>query len=53
MFGLDVIETPEGDKTPQIIVQKELDREEKDTYVMKVKVEDGGFPRRSSMLFCK
>ncbi|XP_023579543.1 protocadherin-11 X-linked isoform X4 [Octodon degus] len=48
MFGLDVIETPEGDKMPQLIVQRELDREEKDTYVMKVKVEDGGFPQRSS-----
>nr|XP_003412745.2 protocadherin-11 X-linked isoform X3 [Loxodonta africana] len=48
VFGLDVIETPEGQKMPQLIVQKELDREEKDTYVMKVKVEDGGFPRRSS-----
>ncbi|XP_005883245.1 PREDICTED: protocadherin-11 X-linked isoform X3 [Myotis brandtii] len=48
VFGLDVIETPEGDKMPQLIVQKELDREEKDTYVMKVKVEDGGFPQKSS-----
>ncbi|XP_023421353.1 protocadherin-11 X-linked isoform X2 [Cavia porcellus] len=48
IFGLDVIETPEGDKMPQLIVQRELDREEKDTYVMKVKVEDGGFPQRSS-----
>nr|XP_048273774.1 protocadherin-11 X-linked isoform X9 [Myodes glareolus] len=48
IFGLDVIETPEGDKIPQLIVQKELDREEKDTYVMKIKVEDGGFPQRSS-----
>ncbi|XP_038172987.1 protocadherin-11 X-linked isoform X3 [Arvicola amphibius] len=48
IFGLDVIETPEGDKMPQLIVQKELDREEKDTYVMKVKVEDGGIPQRSS-----
>ncbi|XP_008850685.1 protocadherin-11 X-linked [Nannospalax galili] len=48
IFGLDIIETPEGDKMPQLIVQKELDREEKDTYVMKVKVEDGGFPQRSS-----
>ncbi|XP_032186304.1 protocadherin-11 X-linked isoform X2 [Mustela erminea] len=48
IFGLDIIETPEGDKMPQLIVQKELDREEKDTYIMKVKVEDGGFPQRSS-----
>ncbi|KAM5194966.1 protocadherin-11 X-linked isoform 3-T3 [Hipposideros larvatus] len=48
IFGLDIIETPEGDKMPQLIVQKELDREEKDTYVMKLKVEDGGFPQRSS-----
>ncbi|KFO22370.1 Protocadherin-11 X-linked [Fukomys damarensis] len=47
-FGLDVVETSEGDKMPQLIVQKELDREQKDTYVMKVKVEDGGFPQRSS-----
>uniref|UniRef100_A0A2K6UWD5 Cadherin domain-containing protein n=1 Tax=Saimiri boliviensis boliviensis TaxID=39432 RepID=A0A2K6UWD5_SAIBB len=48
VFGLEVIETPEGDKIPQLIVQKELDREEKDTYVMKIKVEDGGSPQRSS-----
>ncbi|XP_028634918.1 protocadherin-11 X-linked isoform X6 [Grammomys surdaster] len=48
IFDLDVIETPEGDKMPQLIVQKELDREVKDTYVMKVKVEDGGSPQRSS-----
>ncbi|XP_054107158.2 protocadherin-11 X-linked isoform X2 [Callithrix jacchus] len=48
IFGLDVIETPEGDKVPHLIVQKELDREEKDTYVMKVKVEDGGSPQKSS-----
>ncbi|KAM6143275.1 LOW QUALITY PROTEIN: protocadherin-11 X-linked [Erethizon dorsatum] len=48
IFGLDVIETTEGDKMPQLIVQRELDREEKDTYVMKVKVKDGGFPQRSS-----
>lgn len=26
MFGLDVIETPEGDKTPQLVVQKELEK---------------------------
>ncbi|XP_043830306.1 protocadherin-11 X-linked [Dromiciops gliroides] len=48
IFGLDVIETPEGEKWPQLIVQKALDREERDTYVMKLKVEDGGSPPRSS-----
>ncbi|XP_027692563.1 protocadherin-11 X-linked-like [Vombatus ursinus] len=48
VFGLDVIETPEGEKWPQLIVQKVLDREDKDTYVMKLKVEDGGSPPRSS-----
>ncbi|KAE8584552.1 hypothetical protein XENTR_v10021010 [Xenopus tropicalis] len=48
VFGLDVIETPEGDKWPQLIVQQSLDREQKDTYVMKIKVEDGGNPARSS-----
>ncbi|XP_043560441.1 protocadherin-11 X-linked isoform X3 [Chiloscyllium plagiosum] len=48
VFGLDIIETPEGDKWPQLIVQQSLDREQKDTYVMKIKVEDGGQPPRSS-----
>ncbi|XP_036595932.1 protocadherin-11 X-linked-like [Trichosurus vulpecula] len=48
IFGLDVIETPEGEKWPLLIVQKMLDREERDTYVMKLKVEDGGSPPRSS-----
>uniref|UniRef100_A0A4W3H428 Protocadherin 11 Y-linked n=1 Tax=Callorhinchus milii TaxID=7868 RepID=A0A4W3H428_CALMI len=48
VFGLDIIETPEGDKWPQLIVQQKLDREQKDTYVMKIKVEDGGVPPRSS-----
>ncbi|XP_039601252.1 protocadherin-9 isoform X2 [Polypterus senegalus] len=47
-FGLDIVETPEGEKWPQLIVQKELDREQKDTYVMKIKVEDGGSPKKSS-----
>ncbi|RMC21090.1 hypothetical protein DUI87_01947 [Hirundo rustica rustica] len=48
VFGLDITETPEGDKWPQLIVQQILDREQKDTYVMKIKVEDGGSPPRSS-----
>ncbi|KAK6325871.1 hypothetical protein J4Q44_G00052130 [Coregonus suidteri] len=47
-FGLDIVETPEGEKWPQLIVQQNLDREQKDTYVMKVKVEDGGTPQKSS-----
>ncbi|XP_042581322.1 protocadherin-9 isoform X2 [Cyprinus carpio] len=47
-FGLDIVETPEGEKWPQLIVQQNLDREQKDTYVMKVKVEDGGNPQKSS-----
>ncbi len=47
-FGLDIIETPEGDKWPQLIVQQSLDRETKDTFVMKIKVEDGGTPPKSS-----
>lgn len=47
-FGLDIIETPEGDRWPQLIVQQTLDREQKDTYVMKIKVEDGGNPAKSS-----
>ncbi|XP_072884323.1 protocadherin-9 isoform X3 [Hemitrygon akajei] len=47
-YGLDVVESPEGEKWPQLIVQRSLDREQKDTYVMKIKVEDGGSPQRSS-----
>ncbi|XP_071991414.1 protocadherin-9 isoform X3 [Engystomops pustulosus] len=48
VFGLDIVETPEGEKWPQLIVQQVLDREQKDTYVMKIKVEDGGNPQKSS-----
>ncbi|XP_054575815.1 protocadherin-9 isoform X1 [Eptesicus fuscus] len=48
VFGLDIVETPEGEKWPQLIVQQNLDREQKDTYVMKIKVEDGGTPQKSS-----
>ncbi|XP_032878928.1 protocadherin-9 isoform X2 [Amblyraja radiata] len=47
-YGLDVVESPEGEKWPQLIVQRSLDREQKDTYVMKIKVEDGGSPQKSS-----
>uniref|UniRef100_A0AAY4DQM4 Cadherin domain-containing protein n=1 Tax=Denticeps clupeoides TaxID=299321 RepID=A0AAY4DQM4_9TELE len=47
-FDLDIVETPEGEKWPQLIVQQNLDREQKDTYVMKIKVEDGGNPQKSS-----
>ncbi|KAK2858218.1 hypothetical protein Q7C36_006137 [Tachysurus vachellii] len=47
-FGLDIVETQEGEKWPQLIVQQNLDREQKDTYVMKIKVEDGGNPQKSS-----
>ncbi|XP_043928818.1 protocadherin-9 [Protopterus annectens] len=47
-FGLDIVETSEGEKWPQLIVQQNLDREQKDTYVMKIKVEDGGTPQKSS-----
>ncbi|XP_069061397.1 protocadherin-9 isoform X1 [Pleurodeles waltl] len=48
VFGLDIVETPEGEKWPQLIVQQSLDREQKDTYVMKIKVQDGGDPQKSS-----
>ncbi|XP_048887308.1 protocadherin-9 isoform X2 [Brienomyrus brachyistius] len=47
-FALDIVETPDGEKWPQLIVQQNLDREQKDTYVMKIKVEDGGSPQKSS-----
>ncbi|KAK7913167.1 hypothetical protein WMY93_013378 [Mugilogobius chulae] len=36
------------DTGPTLIVQQNLDREQKDTYVMKIKVEDGGSPQKSS-----
>ncbi|XP_059502463.1 protocadherin-9 isoform X6 [Stegostoma tigrinum] len=48
VLGLDVVESPEGEKWPQLIVQRGLDREQKDTYVMKIKVQDGGEPPKSS-----
>uniref|UniRef100_A0A8C5GWZ8 Protocadherin 11 n=1 Tax=Gouania willdenowi TaxID=441366 RepID=A0A8C5GWZ8_GOUWI len=40
---------PEGDKWPQLIVQQNLDRELKDTFVMKIKVEDGGHGTRRTL----
>ncbi|KAM9482980.1 protocadherin-9 isoform 2-T2 [Clarias gariepinus] len=47
-FGLDIVETQEGEKWPQLIVQEDLDREQKDMHVLKIKVEDGGNPQKSS-----
>ncbi|XP_035872273.1 protocadherin-11 X-linked [Phyllostomus discolor] len=47
-FGLGVGVAPDGQKVPQLVVLKPLDREEKDVYIMKLKVEDGGSPQRSS-----
>lgn len=47
-FGLGVGVAPDGQKVPQLVVLKQLDREEKDVYIMKLKVEDGGVPQRSS-----
>ncbi|XP_045703351.1 protocadherin-11 X-linked [Phyllostomus hastatus] len=47
-FGLGVGVAPDGQKVPQLVVLKQLDREEKDVYIMKLKVEDGGMPQRSS-----
>ncbi|KAM5290333.1 protocadherin-11 X-linked [Glossophaga mutica] len=48
VFGLGVGVAPDGQKVPQLVVLKQLDREEKDVYIMKLKVEDGGTPQRSS-----
>ncbi|XP_033907834.3 protocadherin-1-like isoform X1 [Acipenser ruthenus] len=47
LFGLQVAEEQE-EKQPQLIVMGNLDREQKDSYDLNIKVEDGGSPPRYS-----
>uniref|UniRef100_A0A8C6PZM9 Cadherin domain-containing protein n=1 Tax=Nothobranchius furzeri TaxID=105023 RepID=A0A8C6PZM9_NOTFU len=46
--GLQVADIPDGEKQPQLIVKGTLDREQKDSYELVLKVRDGGNPPRSS-----
>ncbi|XP_018592902.2 protocadherin-1 isoform X1 [Scleropages formosus] len=47
LFGLQVAED-QGEKLPQLIVMGSLDREQKDSYDLSIKVVDGGSPPRYS-----
>ncbi|MFT7809786.1 protocadherin-1 isoform X1 [Arapaima gigas] len=47
LFGLQVAED-QGEKLPQLIVMGSLDREQKDSYDLSIKVVDGGNPPRYS-----
>ncbi|XP_036380936.1 protocadherin-1-like isoform X2 [Megalops cyprinoides] len=47
LFGLQVAED-RGEKLPQLIVMGNLDREQKDSYDLNIKVVDGGSPSRYS-----
>ncbi|MBN3297118.1 PCDH1 protein, partial [Amia calva] len=47
LFGLQVAED-QGEKLPQLIVLETLDREQKDSYDLNIKVVDGGSPARYS-----
>uniref|UniRef100_A0A3B4EXD6 Protocadherin-7-like n=1 Tax=Pundamilia nyererei TaxID=303518 RepID=A0A3B4EXD6_9CICH len=44
----DVADIPDGEKQPQLIVKGTLDREQKDSYELVLRVRDGGNPPRSS-----
>uniref|UniRef100_A0A673HFZ4 Protocadherin 7a n=1 Tax=Sinocyclocheilus rhinocerous TaxID=307959 RepID=A0A673HFZ4_9TELE len=48
VFELQVADTPEGQKQPQLIVKGPLDREARDSYELVLRVGDGGNPPRSS-----
>lgn len=48
VFELQVADTPDGQKQPQLIVKGPLDREARDSYELVLRVRDGGSPPRSS-----
>lgn len=48
VFELQVADIPDGEKQPQLIVKGTLDREQKDSYELYLRVRDGGNPARSS-----
>lgn len=48
VFELQVADIPDGEKQPQLIVKGTLDREQKDSYELVLRVRDGGSPPRSS-----
>ncbi|KAM9449882.1 protocadherin-7 [Clarias gariepinus] len=48
VFELQVADTPDGQKQPQLIVKGPLDREARDSYELILRVRDGGNPPRSS-----
>ncbi|XP_061881955.1 protocadherin-7 [Entelurus aequoreus] len=48
VFELQVADIPDGEKQPQLIVKGMLDREQKDSYELILRVRDGGNPPRSS-----
>ncbi|TNN57745.1 Protocadherin-7 [Liparis tanakae] len=48
VFELQVADIPDGEKQPQLIVKGTLDREQKDSYELVLRVRDGGNPPRSS-----
>ncbi|XP_051473406.1 protocadherin-7 isoform X2 [Apus apus] len=48
VFELQVADTLDGEKQPQLIVKGALDREQRDSYELSLRVRDGGDPARSS-----
>ncbi|KYO45858.1 hypothetical protein Y1Q_0021493 [Alligator mississippiensis] len=48
VFELQVADTVDGEKQPQLIVKGALDREQRDSYELSLRVRDGGEPARSS-----
>jgi len=48
VFELQVADTTDGEKQPQLIIKGALDRELRDSYELTLRVRDGGDPPRSS-----
>ncbi|XP_016101512.1 protocadherin-7-like isoform X2 [Sinocyclocheilus grahami] len=48
VFELQVADTTDGEKQPQLLIKGALDREQRDSYELTLRVRDGGDPPRSS-----
>ncbi|KAL8603171.1 hypothetical protein ACOMHN_032617 [Nucella lapillus] len=50
IFGLKVVENPDGSSDLGIVIKEQLDREKQELYQLKVVVTDGGYPQKTGSL---
>ncbi|XP_078737222.1 protocadherin-9-like isoform X2 [Lampetra fluviatilis] len=46
-FALEVVDSADAEKSPQLVVRAPLDRERRDSYELRLRAEDGGRPPRT------